>query len=258
MIRPFKITDYGVCEIEDILMEVSETAIVLTNSDDDADDLLISIPKREQTADEVERTHKFAEECIELLRHAPDCRLNFNKFIPAYHHHFGRQCRWKIDQVTRKLVLNDVSRPIRVADYGFTKLIELFEAIPTTIEITEDADGERILQLTDAERLLVLGEQISALIQNSRKQTVKLSELGELYRRQYGYALRPDNFDQTSMSGVVSKLSTVLRLEENEGEEPIVRLIDRSYVRALSIQVKDILADHSKDGEMEVSEFLKV
>ena len=54
----------------------------------------------------------------------------------AYHHHFGRQCR--------------------VADYGFTKLIELFETIPTTIEITEDADGERILQLTDAERLVVV------------------------------------------------------------------------------------------------------
>ena len=57
-------------------------------------------------------------------------------FFLAYHHHFGRQCR--------------------VADYGFTKLIELFETIPTTIEITEDADGERILQLTDAERLVVV------------------------------------------------------------------------------------------------------
>ena len=51
---------------------------------------------------------------------------NFNFFFPAYHHHFGRQCR--------------------VADYGFTKLIELFETIPTTIEITEDAR-------TDAEQL---------------------------------------------------------------------------------------------------------
>jgi hypothetical protein len=41
-----------------------------------------------------------------------------------------------------------------VADYGFTKLIELFEAIPTMIEIIEDADGKRILQLTDAEQLV--------------------------------------------------------------------------------------------------------
>lgn len=39
----------------------------------------------------------------------------FNKFVPAYHHHFGHQCK--------------------VSDYGFTKLIELFEAIPDTVKV---------------------------------------------------------------------------------------------------------------------------
>lgn len=39
----------------------------------------------------------------------------FNKFIPSYHHHFGYQCK--------------------VSDYGFTKLIELFEAIPDVVEV---------------------------------------------------------------------------------------------------------------------------
>merc|ERR1719483_1381938 len=96
-------------------------------------------------------TRKFAEECLELLKHVPECRLPFNKFIPAYHHHFGRQCR--------------------VADYGFTKLIELFEAIPTTIEITEDVDGERILQLTDSERLNVVGDHIGFLTQPKTSKT---------------------------------------------------------------------------------------
>jgi meiosis arrest female protein 1 len=48
-----------------------------------------------------------------------------------------------------------------VSDYGFSKLIELFEAIPATVEITEDADGERLLQLTDTERLAVLADQVS-------------------------------------------------------------------------------------------------
>ena len=83
-------------------------------------------PKRKQTYEEVSRTRKFAEECLELLKHLPECRLPFKKFIPTYHQHFGRQCR--------------------LADYGFTKLIELIEAIPTIIEITEDLDGMRILQ----------------------------------------------------------------------------------------------------------------
>lgn len=89
-IRTFKICDYGVCDLEDLLLEISETSVVLTTIDDE---LMVAIPKREQTLDEVERTHQFAQECVELLRHAPDCRLPFNKFIPSYHHHFGRQCR---------------------------------------------------------------------------------------------------------------------------------------------------------------------
>ena len=42
-----------------------------------------------------------------------------------------------------------------MSEYGFTKLIELFEAIPETVDITEDVDGERLLQLTEAERLKV-------------------------------------------------------------------------------------------------------
>ena len=40
----------------------------------------------------------------------------------------------------------------RKADYGFEKLglIKLFEAISTTVEITKDVDGKRILQLTNS------------------------------------------------------------------------------------------------------------
>ena len=77
-----------------MIADVSETSVVIsTECNDGTDDVMISIPKREQTNEEVSRTQKFAEECIELLKHVPECRLPFNKFIPAYHHHFGRQCR---------------------------------------------------------------------------------------------------------------------------------------------------------------------
>lgn len=53
---------------------------------------------------------------MDLLKHNPLCEMAFNKFIPSYHHHFGRQCK--------------------VADYGFLKLIELFEAIPHVVEVS--------------------------------------------------------------------------------------------------------------------------
>ncbi len=44
--------------MEDILHEVSETTVVLCGS---GDDMMISIPKREQTQSEMERTHQFAQ-----------------------------------------------------------------------------------------------------------------------------------------------------------------------------------------------------
>ena len=44
--------------MEDILHEVSETTVVLSGS---GDDIIVAIPKREQTQTEVERTQLFAQ-----------------------------------------------------------------------------------------------------------------------------------------------------------------------------------------------------
>lgn len=49
--------------------------------------------------------------------------MPFHKFIPMYHHHFGRQCR--------------------VADYGYTKLKDLFEALPHVVQIL--GEGSRAM-----------------------------------------------------------------------------------------------------------------
>jgi OST-HTH/LOTUS domain len=79
-----------------------------------------------------------------LLRHSIRCEIPFSKFIPSYHHHFGRQCR--------------------VSDYGFSKLAELFEAIPETViavnpngaNSTQECNIEdKILRLTPREQLKV-------------------------------------------------------------------------------------------------------
>lgn len=63
----------------------------------------------------------FSRELVDLLKTAPHCQLPFNRFIPAYHHHFGRQCR--------------------VADYGFTKLIDLLEALTHTVQVCKLSDA---------------------------------------------------------------------------------------------------------------------
>ena len=58
---------------------------------------------------------KISREVMELLRTQPTCTMPVSKFIPAYHHHFGHQCR--------------------VADYGYNKLQDLFESIPHAIQV---------------------------------------------------------------------------------------------------------------------------
>lgn len=70
----------------------------------------------ERTVEEIERTKQFGKEVVDLLRHQPHCRMSFNKFIPTYHHHFGRQCK--------------------LSYYGFNKLMDLFEAIPEVLTVS--------------------------------------------------------------------------------------------------------------------------
>lgn len=70
----------------------------------------------ERTVEEIERTKQFGKEVVDLLRHQPHCRMSFNKFIPTYHHHFGRQCK--------------------LSYYGFNKLMDLFEAIPDVLMVS--------------------------------------------------------------------------------------------------------------------------
>ena len=86
---------------------------------------------------------QFSRDVVELLKHSPQCRMPFSKFIPTYHHHFGRQCR--------------------VADYGYTKLMELFDAIPHVVQVGHHTDGmERInLRLWGRPDKMSLEQQLS-------------------------------------------------------------------------------------------------
>ncbi|KAJ8664397.1 hypothetical protein QAD02_006059 [Eretmocerus hayati] len=222
--KPWDVSDYGVCELDDILCEVSENTVVVTSCNS-GKDRLIAIPKREQTAEEIERTRQFATEVIELLKHAPQQRMLFNKFVPSYHHHFGHQCR--------------------VADYGFTKLIELFEAIPDIVKIEEVNGGERRISLTEPEGLRVLGEQITKLIVhfgNPVNGQLMISNIGQSFLQKFGYALRPELFNCNSMLQLMEKLENTIKILNTRNGAAIVA-IDKSHVQHLGLECRKILMD---------------
>ena len=228
--KPWDVVDYGVCEITDILNEVSENTVVVTNFN--ANDKLIAIPKREQTPDEIERTKQFSIEVVELLRHAPQCSMLFNKFVPSYHHHFNHQCR--------------------VSDYGFTKLIELFEAIPHVVKIEDTNCGDRRISLTEKEGLRVLGEQIAKLVARSRG-GLSVSSVGQAFLQTFGYFLRPEAFQCTSIPQLLEKLTnTVKVIHMTTG--PIVILVDKSHLQQLGLQCRRILMDQPQQ-KLSVEQF---
>ncbi|XP_047670113.1 meiosis regulator and mRNA stability factor 1-like isoform X1 [Tachysurus fulvidraco] len=70
---------------------------------------------------------QFSREIIDLMKNQPCCLMPITKFIPAYHHHFAKQCR--------------------VSDYGFSKLLELLEAVPHVLQIL-GLGSKRLLTLT--------------------------------------------------------------------------------------------------------------
>ncbi|XP_026275264.1 meiosis regulator and mRNA stability factor 1 isoform X2 [Frankliniella occidentalis] len=230
--RPFEVVNYGVCRAEDLLSEVAETT-VLVSSIQNSKDVLIAIPKREQTQEEMEKTKQFATEVLQLLQYAPQCSMDFSKFIPYYHHHFGKQCR--------------------VSDYGFSKLIELFEAIPDVVKVSEGDEGDRRVQLTLNQRLQVLGDIVASIVQEYGHSFMPLSAVSEYFLLNSGYALRPEDYGFNSLEDLFSAIHFSVKLHFTT-TGTFVGLVDQSHLHSISLNVRRILWTH-EDGRMKVSEF---
>lgn len=172
--RNFDVTDYGVCDIVDILDGLVNSNIVVLSTVHHGKDILISMPKRQQTSSELEKTFVFAGEMVELFQNALQYTILFQKFVRSYHYHFGYQCR--------------------LSDYGFLKLADLMDAIHGLVEMemTNDEDKKIMLSPTIARR--VFAEQCEKLIRNSTGNAtncMKLNQVLKLHKKKYGYQIQP-------------------------------------------------------------------
>ncbi|XP_056359138.1 meiosis regulator and mRNA stability factor 1 [Oenanthe melanoleuca] len=214
--KDWDVTEYGVCELADIISEIPDTTICLSQQDNE---MVICIPKRERTQEEIERTKQFSKEVVDLLRHQPHFRMPFNKFIPCYHHHFGRQCK--------------------LAYYGFTKLLELFEAIPDVLLVLECGE-EKVLALTEVEQVKAVAAQLVKLLRAQKDNCLLLAELLPEYSRTFGYALRLHDFDVSSLPALMQKLCHVVKVVDTESGKQI-QLINRKSLRTLTAQLLVLL-----------------
>ncbi|KAM4583778.1 meiosis regulator and mRNA stability factor 1 isoform 2-T2 [Odontesthes bonariensis] len=220
--RDWKVTDYGICDLMDLLTEIPDTTITITHQ---AMDTIISVPKRERTVEEMERTKQFGKEVVDLLRHQPHCQMPFSKFIPTYHHHFGRQCK--------------------LSYYGFTKLMELFEAIPDVLMVLECGE-EKGLTLTEVERVKALAAQLVKLLRAQKNSSLPVGQLLTEYSKTFGYGLRLQDYDATSLPALLAKLCHVVKVVAgSEGRE--VQLINRKSLRLLTSQLLALLMSQEND-----------
>ncbi|XP_052518365.1 meiosis regulator and mRNA stability factor 1 isoform X2 [Budorcas taxicolor] len=186
----------------------------------------------ERTQDEIERTKQFSKDVVDLLRHQPHFRMPFNKFIPSYHHHFGRQCK--------------------LAYYGFTKLLELFEAIPDILQVLECGE-EKILTLTEVERFKALAAQFVKLLRSQKDNCLMMTDLLKEYAKTFGYTFRLQDYDVSSVSALTQKLCHVVKVADMESGKQI-QLINRKSLRALTAQLLVLLMSWEGATHLSVDE----
>ncbi|XP_058013363.1 meiosis regulator and mRNA stability factor 1 isoform X2 [Ahaetulla prasina] len=207
--KDWDVTEYGVCDLVDLISEIPDTTISLSQQDNE---MVICIPKRERTKEEIERTKQFCREVIDLLRHQPYFRMPFNKFIPSYHHHFGRQCK--------------------LAHYGFTKLLELFEAIPDVLQVLECGE-EKILTLTETEQVKALAAQFVKLLRSQKDKCLLMADVLAEYAKTFGYPLRLQDYDVGSVPALMQKLCHVIKVADTESGKQL-QLINKKSLRTLT------------------------
>lgn len=230
--RMWDTADYGVCDIQDLLFDLPENWVTI---EWDGDDTGISIPKREQTEEEGIRTKKFTREIVDLLSRQHRCRITFSKFIPAYHHHFGRQCR--------------------VGEYGFNKLAELLGALPEVVQIEEYGD-ERCVQLTKNERLAVMARRISQLVPRNHQHSLALTALLPAYCKVFGHPVCLDDYGVRDLESLVLKFCHVVEII-TEDDDKRLHSVERQHLSDLTKRILVVLLEEP-DGRAAVEQLCRI
>ncbi|KAG7235234.1 hypothetical protein CRUP_010037, partial [Coryphaenoides rupestris] len=103
---------------------------------------------------------QFSREVIDLLKSKPACLLPVSKFIPSYHHHFAKQCR--------------------VSDYGYSKLLELLEAVPHVLQIL-GMGTKRLLTLTHRAQVKRFTQDLLKLLKFQASKQVAIKDFLQAY-----------------------------------------------------------------------------
>ncbi|CAF0799620.1 unnamed protein product [Didymodactylos carnosus] len=184
--KQFYISDFGLSYIEDMISEIKDNKELVIELDKD----IIKLYRKERTDLEIFATRNFERDVVDMLRQMPDFSIPFQKFVPSYHHHFGYQCK--------------------VQTYGFARLIDLLEEIADVIKITEDKNGEKIVQLTEPMIYRAISLNIEQLVKQNQG-LLPLKDLQTQYFHVYRTELNPEEFGDENLECLLMKMADKLK-----------------------------------------------
>lgn len=81
------------------------------------------------------------------------------------------------------------------------------------LQVFDDEDGEKHLQLVERECIKVLGEQVAVVVRGAPHQAIKMSTLTQVFTHYYGYSLKPLQYGSTSLIELIKKLRNHVKVK---------------------------------------------
>lgn len=143
-----------------------------------------------------------------MFRHQQDFNVPFQRFIPMYHHHFGYQCRVQL--------------------YGCLRLIDLFEEIPHVVEIMEDKNGERIVQLTEEATQQAVQLNLIQLVRQ-HDGILLFEHLTKLYAEMFRFELNYEEMGFDSLQSMLESMQEKLTCIQTSKNTTCIRVVEEHH-----------------------------
>ncbi|NXS91960.1 MARF1 factor, partial [Jacana jacana] len=141
---------------------------------------------------------QFSREVIDLLKSQPSCIIPVSKFIPMYHHHFAKQCR--------------------VSDYGYSKLMELLEAVPHVLQIL-GMGSKRLLTLTHRAQVKRFTQDLLKLLKSQASKQVIVREFLQAYHWCFSKDWDVTEYGVCELADIISEIpDTTICLSQQDNE----------------------------------------
>lgn len=179
---------------------------------------------------------QISREIIELMKMSPKSMMKFSRFIPAYHNHFGKQCR--------------------VADYGYTKLIELFEALTTVIQVMGDGENRQIT-LTHKCQVRCFTTDLLRLLRSQSRKSVMMSQLESTFSSHMGRKFDVTDYGVCKLDDILEEVvrSNVVQVETDPNSDDMLISIPKRHQSRVEIQKTCVFAGEVVDLLKNSSQF---